>query len=234
MRPRFAAVAAVLLLAGPAVAAPGDPRVMRGTLEWPGSLSAEPIAVIRGDDGRLYYADVSTAQRIGAGPIFGRVSVFGVEGTRPHEIAAVAIGAGDSAVAALSTPPAPPYAVLMPPTMPLPAAPQPSASLPYTPPPALPAASAPAQSDDLWQLPGKVKAVTGREMVIETTQGETVRVDVGKLSQWTRDTVRPGDQIKLFGIAQKDRRLVASGFIQVMPAAPAASPFGTSAPPMTR
>jgi hypothetical protein len=37
---------------------------------------------------------------------------------------------------------------------------------------------------------------------------------VSKLSAWTRDSVRPGDRIKLFGVPQKDNRLVANGFIQ--------------------
>src|SRR5882672_7607475 len=92
------AVAAVLLLTGPALAAPGDPRTVRGTLEWPASLSSEPFVVVRGDDGRLYYADVSSAQRMNAGAISGRISLVGVEGNQPHEIAAVVIGAGDSAL----------------------------------------------------------------------------------------------------------------------------------------
>src|SRR6266446_5622259 len=117
---------AVLLLAGPALAAPGDPRTVRGSLEWPASLSAEPFVVVRGDDGRLYYADVSSAQRMNAGAISGRISIVGVEGTQPHEF------------------------------------------------------------------------------VVQTRQGEAVRVDVTKLSPWTRDEVRVGDQVKL-------RRLLECG-----------------------
>src|SRR5207248_2808366 len=60
MKPALTA-AALLLLAGPAMAAPGDPRAVRGNLEWPAVLSAEPFIVLRGDDGRLYYADVARA-----------------------------------------------------------------------------------------------------------------------------------------------------------------------------
>jgi hypothetical protein len=222
------ALVAVLMLAGPALAAPGDPRAMRGSLEWPAALSSEPIAVVRGDDGRLYYADMSTAQRIGTGPISGRVSLVGVEGMRPHEIAAVAISAGDDALSALT-----PAAPIPAPGIHVPAAPQPSASIPSiaVPPSAVapspaPTASAPSRTDDLWQVQGKVKAVTSREMAIETPRGDTVRVDVSKLSQWTRDSVRPGDQVKLFGIPQKDRRLVANGFIQEVQPSAAASPAG--------
>ena len=209
---------AVLLLAGPAMAAPGDPRTVLGTLEWPASLSAEPFIVVRGDDGRLYYADVSSAQRMNAGAIAGRISLVGVEGNQPHEIAAVVIGAGDSALTFVT------------PMVPAPAevAPAPS-SLPrqaMTPTPTArptPVVSGPASSEDLWQVQGKVTAITPREFVVQTRPGETVRVDVTKLSPWTRDAVRTGDQVKLFGVPQKDRRLVANGFIQEVPTAPSAA-----------
>ena len=79
----------------------------------------------------------------------------------------------------------------------------------------------PAAGEDLWQVQGKVMAITPREFVVRTRPGETVRVDVSKLSPWTRDAVRAGDQVKLFGVPQKDRRLVANGFIQEVPNSPA-------------
>jgi streptogramin lyase len=81
--------ATVLLIASPAMAAPGDPRALRGSLEWPASLSAEPFIVVRGDDGGIYYADVSTAARMSTFPITGPISLVGIEGNQPHEIAAV-------------------------------------------------------------------------------------------------------------------------------------------------
>lgn len=91
--------ALVLVMAAPAVAAPGDPRLMHGTLEWPPALSAEPFVIVRGDDGRLYYVDVSAAQRRGPGALTGgaRVALLGIEGTKAQEITALAIGAGDAA-----------------------------------------------------------------------------------------------------------------------------------------
>src|SRR5262245_39904169 len=89
---------AALLVATPAMAAPGDPRAVRGTLEWPTSLSVEAFIVVRGDDGRVYYADVGTARRMSTDPIAGPISLVGVEGNQPHEIAAVVVGAGDSAL----------------------------------------------------------------------------------------------------------------------------------------
>ena len=223
---------AVLLLAGPALAAPGDPRTVRGALEWPASLSAEPFVVVRGDDGRMYYADVSSAQRMNAGAISGRISLVGVEGNQPHEVHAVVIGAGDSALTFVTpTVPTPAEATAgAPSSLPRQAITPPPGAVPSAQPPAQPSAAQPtpmvprpAVGEDLWQVKGKVASVTPREFVVETKPGQTVRVDVTKLSPWTRDAVRPGDQVKLFGVPQKDRRLVANGFIQEVPTTPSAA-----------
>ena|SRR5438034_2366473 len=70
MKPAVTA-AAILLLAGSAMAAPGDPCTVRGTLEWPASLSADPFVVVRADDGRLYY----TRDEVRVGD---QVKLFGV------------------------------------------------------------------------------------------------------------------------------------------------------------
>src|ERR1700741_4453271 len=100
---------AALLMAAPAIATPGAPRGLRGNLEWPASLSAEPFIVVRGDDGRVYYADVSSAKRMSTGTIVGPISFVGIEGNHPHEIAAVVVGGGDSALT-FATPSVPPPA----------------------------------------------------------------------------------------------------------------------------
>lgn len=198
MRVLFIAVASLLLLTDLAAAAPGDPRVLRGTLEWPANLSTEPIAVVRGDDGGLYYVDASSTARHGA-PITGRVSIVGIEGMKPQEVSAIVIGGGDSALAALESPRLP--------------GPSEISASPRT-----------ESVDDMWKVQGKVQAVSLGDIVVETPQGQSVRVDASKLSPWTKQTLRPGDEIRLFGIPQADQRLVANGFIQLMPAAPSASP----------
>jgi hypothetical protein len=196
MKPLFLALASLLLLTEIAAAAPGDPRIVKGTLEWPATLSTEPIAVVRGDDGALYYVETGTAERLGA-PIAGRVSVVGIEGMKPQELSAVIIGSGDSAVNSVETP----------------SVRGDIAASPRT-----------DSSDDLWRVQGKVRAVTVSDIIVETSYGEAVRVDASKLSPWTRQTVRPGDEVKLYGVPQADRRLVANGFIQLMPSVPSASP----------
>jgi hypothetical protein len=215
---KSAFVAAVLVLvAGPAIAAPGDPRTVRGNLEWPAVLSAEPFIVVRGDDGRLYYADVARARRVTPGTITGAISLVGIEGNQPHEIGAVVVGAGDSALSFATPPPAPAASAAAPSSLPQQAvAPRPAPAPPLTPPPAAEPV-APKPAEEMWQVSGRVTAVNSREFVVETSAGEQVHVDVSRLSASTRASVRPGDQIKLFGVPQKDRRLVANGFIQEVP-----------------
>ena len=49
------ALAILGLSTGTTLAAPGEPRVVQGTLEWPAAVvSTQPFVVIRGDDGRMY------------------------------------------------------------------------------------------------------------------------------------------------------------------------------------
>ena len=164
-----------------------------------------------------------------AGAISGRISLVGVEGNQPHEVHAVVIGAGDSAQTFVTpTVPTPAEAAAgAPSSLPRQAvAPPPPTAVPSTQPPAsqpTPVIPRPAVGEDLWQVQGKVVSVTPREFVVQTKPGDTVRVDVTKLSPWTRDAVRPGDQVKLFGVPQKDRRLVANGFIQEVPTTPSAA-----------
>jgi hypothetical protein len=198
MRLPLAVLASMVLLADLAAAAPGDPRILKGTLEWPATLAAETIAVVRSDDGALYYVDASGSERLGA-PITGRVSIVGIEGMKAQEISAVVIGGGDSALAALESPR-------------IPGSTEVSAS-PRT-----------ESIDDMWKVQGKVRAVSLGDIVVDTPHGQSVRVDASNLSPWTKQTLRPGDEVRLFGVPQADRRLVASGFIQLMPAAPSASP----------
>jgi hypothetical protein len=203
---RLVVVLAVLgLWAGAAVAAPGDPRVVQGTLEWPGSLSTEPFVVVRADDGRLYYADISAAQRrsSAAMPAGTRVTVLGVEGGRPHELASIAFGAGDAASLGLAVPSA--------------AA---AASGFFTP-------TAAGSSGPMWRLDGTVQSVAGTLATVRTDDGSVQTVDVFQLSEGTRRTLRPGGRMTLFGEPRSDRKLVANGYIQTEPATPAASPPST-------
>src|SRR3989442_8289651 len=97
MKRGIVALMVALGFASPAYAAPGDPRLVQGVLEWPAKLTVEPFVVIRADDGRWYYAEVKGVKRLESGPLAagGRVAILGTEGARPHEITAIAVGSGD-------------------------------------------------------------------------------------------------------------------------------------------
>ena len=206
MKRSLVALAILALVAGAAAAAPGDPRVVQGTLEWPPSLSAEPFIVMRGEDGRVYYVDISAVQRRVPGVLTAgsRVAGLGVEGTRPYEMAAIAFGAGDATSLGLTAPSA---------------APAPSASISST-------APAPGSSPEpLWRLDGTVQSVSGTTITLRTAVGKTHTVDASQLSDTTFRALRPGDRVSLFGVPRPDHRLVANGYIQITdPTPPAASP----------
>jgi hypothetical protein len=205
MKRTLIALAIVGLSTGSALAAPGEPRVVQGALEWPATLSTEPFIVVRGEDGRLYYADVSAAQRRTPGPLTAgaRVAIVGVEGNRPHEVAALAFGAGDASSLGLVSPGG---------------ASSPSASIPS-------AAPGPTvAAEPMWRLDGAVQAVSGPTVTVRADDGRARTVDVSQLSEATRRALRPGDRVTLFGVPRNDDRLVANGYIQTEPASPAASP----------
>jgi len=205
MKRSLVALALLGLSAGAAVAAPGDPRVLQGTLEWPATVTSEPFVVMRGDDGKLYYADISVAQRRTPDPLRAgsRMAVLGVEGSRPYEIAAIAIGAGDATSLGV-TPSGSPST--------------PSASIPST------ALTPGPPSEPMWRMDGTVQSVAGTTITLRTTAGRTASVDVSLLDEKTRQALRTGDRVSLFGVPRKDRRLVANGFIQSDAGSPAASP----------
>lgn len=198
----------VALSAGAALAAPGDPRVVQGTLEWPGNVKAEPFVVVRADDGALYYADLGSAQRRAPGALTAgsRVTVVGVEGNRPYEVAAMMIGPGNAASLGLDT------------TPPTSRATSPSGAAP--PPPAVP-------SEPMWRVDGTVQSVAGRTVTLHTADGHATTVDVSPLSDSTVASLRPGERVSLFGVPRADRRLIATGYVQSEPVAPAASPRST-------
>jgi hypothetical protein len=210
----------VLVCATEALGATGDPRAIQGRLEWPASLAtAQRFVVLRADDGQDYYVELTSVQRpgSGAGTAGSRISVTGVEGLRPFEITATAIAVGDSAAVA-PVPAASEVTAASPPSTS--AGPAPGAAADV-------AAPGTASSQPLWQLEGKVVEVTSTSMVLDTRKGERVNVEVANLSGWTRQTVGPGDEVKLFGVARGDQRLVANGFIYLVPPAGSASPQTT-------
>src|SRR5262249_55314252 len=210
---KFSAIALALSvgLAGPAVAAPGDPRLIQGALEWPPALSSgETFIVIRGDDGRVYYADVMAAQRHVQGTLSAgsRIALIGLEGIKPHEIIAVALGSGDAAALSLAlaqasptTPPAP-----SPPASTAPAAvvpPAPTAGSAAAPPVRPEEGSAARGEEGRWvslTLRGSVYGVAGPNLFLRRDDGRMVMVDISKLDPSTASRLRPGSPVTVVAV----------------------------------
>src|SRR5262249_55771369 len=210
---KFSAVALALSLgfAGPAVAAPGDPRLIQGALEWPPALSSgETFIVMRGDDGRVYYADVMVAKRHVQGTLSAgsRITLLGLEGIKPHEIIAVALGSGDAAALSLALAQASPTAL---PTPPPPPSTAPTAVVPAAPTagsaavqPVRPEEKPPARGEEeRWvslTLRGSVYGVAGANLFLKRDDGRIVMVDISKLDPSTVSRLRPGSSVTVVAV----------------------------------
>jgi hypothetical protein len=200
------AVGALALWSQAAMAAPGDPRVVQGTLQWPPTLAGGPFIVVGTEDGRSVYVNLKDARRVAPGDIIAgnRISAVGVEGPQPHEVSAVTFGPGDSALPPSGGPPA---------------------SAGGTGAPAGAVIGAPAESrTPSWRLHGTVRSIVGTALVLRTPDGISHTIDVTNLSMTTRQSLRAGDDITLFGESKPEGKLVASGFVQSETMPPAASP----------
>jgi hypothetical protein len=199
------ALGIVALSDGTALAEPGDPHVVQGTLEWPSAAPADvPFIVVRSDDGRAYCADLTAAQRRMPDPLTvgSRVSLLGIEGARPHELTAMVIGAGDASSLGLA----------------------PAFARPSSGSPAATAGAPAAATDAMWRVDGVVQSVSDTSVTLRAADGSTPTVDVSNLSQGTLQALRPGEPVSLFGVPRPDQRLVANGYIQSDTVPPSASP----------
>jgi hypothetical protein len=210
---KFSSIALALSvgLAGSAVAGPGDPRLIQGTLEWPPALSSgETFIVMRGDDGRVYYADVMAAQRHVQGALSAgsRITVLGLEGIKPHEIIGVALGSGDAAALSLAlaqatsitlpTPPPPPSTA---PAAVVPAAPTAGSAAVQ---PVRPEEKPPARGEEeRWvslTLRGSVYGVAGPNLFLKRDDGRMIIVDISKLDPSTASRLRPGSPVTVVAV----------------------------------
>ena len=215
---KFSSVVLTLsvVLASPALAAPGpgDPRLIQGTLEWPATLSSgETFIVIRGDDGRVYYADVMAAQRHVQGALTAgsRIAPLGLEGIKPHEIIAVALGSGDAAALSLALAQASPTKPPAPPAAP----PAPSIPPPAVVPPAPTAGPGAVQlvrpeekpaarkEEEHWvtvTLRGSVYGVAGPNLLLKRDDGRIVMVDISKLDPSTASRLRASSTVTVVAV----------------------------------
>jgi hypothetical protein len=209
-----------IVLAGRALAAPGDLRLIEGTLEWPPTLAGDEIfVVLHGDDGRLYSADVMAAQRHVPGGLSAgsRMTLLGLEGTKSHEIVAVALGSGDAtalsqalAQATGTTPPTTPPA---PSTTPAGTAPPEAASAAVS--PVRGAEGRPARGEEgrPVTLRGTVLEVAGQTLFLRRADGHAVDVDMSKLDPGGRPRLAPGSPVAVV-VVPVGNKFQAMGFIE--------------------
>jgi hypothetical protein len=219
------------VLTAPAYAAPGDPRLVQGTLEWPATLTREPLIVVRGDDGQVYFCEVTEPVRHRADGLRagGRIAVLGLEAARPHELTTIAIGAGDTAALALalsqaSATSASPGGTATPPT-PAPAAttaapPASVAASPPAPASAPPPSAAPtvvimaSGPHPTTSAPGAAPVPT----IVPTTMAKAPAI-APPPPRRVGQVLRQGTAVSVYGYPL-EHRFEAAGYIQTNPAGP--------------
>src|SRR5262245_60389329 len=200
------AVAPMLVLIGGAVtvwANPGDAVAVRGILAWPAILANEPFLVVRADNGRFYYTDVTAAERRGTAPLRAgnRVAIVGTEGARPHELTATALGPDAAAVSSEPPDTSAPSLVS-----------GEAAASPRTDSTAPPAPSRP------WErVRGTVQSVSGNTLVIRRDDGQQVDIDVSRFDGTMARDIRPGEVVTVFGTAENGKPFTAVGFVRTEP-----------------
>jgi hypothetical protein len=229
---KFSAAPLILgvVLAVPALAGPGDPRLLQGKLEWPTTLSGgEPFIVLRGDDGHVYYADVTAAQRYVPAPLTAgsQTALLGLEGLKPHEIVVVALGSGDTAALSLAIAQAGPTssATAASPPSPAPAGASPGASAAAPPAPTPPARreearAAPADEGRSVTVRGSVYGVAGPNLYIKKDDGRVVVVDIAKLDPTITQRLKLGSSVAIVAVPVGNK-FQATGLMEAEPTRPA-------------
>jgi hypothetical protein len=209
-----------VVLAGRALAAPGDPRLIEGTLEWPATLAGgELFVVLHGDDGRVYSADVIAAQRQVQGVLSAgsRMTLLGLEGTKSHEIVAVALGSGDATALSLAlaqaTRTTPPTTLPAPSTTPAGTASPERASAAVA--PVRGAEGRPARGEEGGRvtLRGSVLEVVGQTLFVRRADGHAVDVDMSRLDPRDRPRLGPGSPVAVV-VVPVGNRFQATRFVE--------------------
>jgi len=148
------------------------------------------------------------------------IALLGLEGTKPHEIIAVALGSGEAAALSFA------LAQATPTTPPMPPPPPSTAPATAVVPPAPPAGSAavppvrreerrPARGEEgRWvTLRGTVHGVAGPNLFLKRDDGRVVVIDISKLDPSTGPRLRPGAPVTVVAVPGGNK-FQATGFIE--------------------
>jgi hypothetical protein len=200
---------ALLVLAAPAAAAPGDLRSLQGVLEWPTMLGNDRFLVMRADDGGQYVVELGDAQKLSPVSIRAgeRMSVAGYEGPRAWQVEAYALAAGNTLPPSAATPA---QRAAAPGSVAGSAPSSPPAPTTATPAPVTPAPSPP--EGPLERIHGRVVSTSGTKVVLNADNGERYTVDVSRLTAQRR--LQPNKEATIFA-RRIEGQLAAVGVVQV-------------------
>ena len=189
----FLTISLSLIAATAASAAPGDPRVIQGTLVWPQVLRDQKLMIVEGTDGTRYFGELTSAHNVATSPMRAgdTIAFAGIEGRQPNEINVAAMGP-DGAITITASAVAP------------------------APAPPRDAAPAPADMIGEWKrLDGVIESIAGGAMELRTRDGKRVSIDLSQSNHphW----LKAGGEVTVYGHARTDGGLVAVGFIQREP-----------------
>lgn len=191
-----AMVAGVLWMASLADAAPGDFRLITGTVVAPLEMSTERLVVIQGDDGVMHFAEFGAAEsfsRVRAGE---RVQLLGREGFQAGHLLFAQVVRRDDANGSDG------------------------AALPTV--VASDSARSVLESPDV--VAGVVESLRGRSLAMTNRRGQRVNVDVSAIDADIRRDLKPGDQVTVFAPTRISGSPVASGILVDHTPAPSALP----------
>ena len=191
----IAFLAATLGQAWPADAAPGDYRLLTGTIVWPAQVSADSTVVIQSDDGVMHFAELAPAEALVSARAGDRVSIIGREGFQPTQILFGQLAHRDTTAAAL---PALPLAIAITPVTEV------------------------SESPDI--VLGTVESVTGRSLRLINRYGHRIEVDVAAIDPGLRADVHPGDTVRVYAPTRISGLPIAAGIVVEHTAGPAALP----------
>lgn len=197
------ALAMTLAVAGIGHAAPGDYRLVNGTLVWPHLLMTERQAVILADDGTTWFAELDAPGGLPRAKAGDRVAVVGRETIRDRELSSASVspasmtwgasgvvvpsqtGAGDDAAAS--------------PALTMPSPPQPMALRPLE------------MEGTAQAILGTVETISGSMLTVATSD-RRVSIDVSRIDADLRATLVPGQGVRVLAEPANDR-LIASGLV---------------------
>jgi hypothetical protein len=196
---RFTALLTTLVLASAAHAAPGDYQLVSGTLVWPRVLMSERLAVVQGDDGVTYFAELASPEGLPKVQVGDRVAVVGREGLQRGQLTSASVSRATSAAgrpaagaAGDSEPSASPAATTL--------SPRPGPSAAIVP-----------MVDGAEAIFGTVEVVNGDTLTI-ATEGRWVSVDLARIDADVKGALERGSQVRVLAHGANGR-LVAHGLV---------------------